>query len=164
MTNVELDVVFHLDEVSPDDQHLLTERFHHAGRWLVDQFGIERLSVSISVVDDGTIRRLNAQYLQHDWATDVVSFVFQSGPEVSGEIIASWTTADRLSRLAQWSASDELVLYVLHGMLHLAGLDDVDDLGRQQMRTMEKGYLVAAEVPGAESYLERFDRVVDDDA
>lgn len=162
MTTVDLDVVFHLDEVGPEDQRLLTERFQHAGRWVVAQFGIKRLSVSISVVDDPTIRRLNAEYLQHDWATDVVSFVFDSGSEVSGEIITSWTTACRLSRLALWSASDELVLYVLHGMLHLAGLDDVESQGRQLMRRMEKEYLVAAEVPGAESYLERFDRVADE--
>lgn len=162
MTNVDLDVVFHLDEVNPVDQRVLTERFHHAGRWVVSQFGLKSLSVSISVVDDETIRGLNAQYLQHDWATDVISFVFQSGEQVSGEIIVSWTTACRLSRIAQWSSEDELVLYVLHGMLHLAGLDDIDSQGRQQMREAEEQYLVAADVPGAESYLERFDRVVDD--
>lgn len=164
MTDIDLDVVFHTDDVSPQIQDSLRQRFHHAGCWVMKRFGVKQFSVSISVVDDESIQRVNAQYLQHDWPTDVVSFVFQSPPEVIGEVIASWTTAQRLGRVAQWSASDELVLYILHGMLHLVGLDDTDEAGRQKMRSMEYEYLVAAEIPEANLYLQNFDRVADESA
>ncbi len=55
--------------------------------------GLKRATISLAVVDDPTIRVLNKQYLNHDWATDALSFVLeQSKGFVEGEIIVSADT------------------------------------------------------------------------
>lgn len=162
MNNLNLDVVFHVNGIALEEQNHLTSRFYHAGQWVLQRFILESMTVSISVVDDHTIKRLNAEYLQHHWETDVVSFVFDPAPRVNGEIIASWTTAERMSVRARWSTSDEMLLYILHGMLHLAGLDDIEPDERLNMRHIEREYLISTALPGAEYYLERFDQVADE--
>lgn len=159
MPNIDLDIVFHVDVLSETQQIDQNKRFREAATWVAKRFDIERLTVSISIVDDPTIHRLNQQHLQHDWPTDVISFVFQSGVETEGEIIASWDTAQRLSQAAGWRPVDELLLYVLHGLLHLAGLDDVEAEQQQVIRSVENEYLNFAGVPGAENYLARFNDV-----
>ncbi len=159
MSEIELDIAFHVKSMDEAEKLLLSKRFEHAAQWVADHFNLDRLTASISVVDDATIHRLNRQHLQHDWPTDVISFVFDAGPTVNGEVIASWDTAQRLSVAAQWPPHDELLLYVVHGLLHLAGMDDRDPSGQAAMRAVEQEYLAAAKIPGAELYLDRFNDV-----
>ena len=122
--------------------------------------GFSHGSVSIAIVDDATIHQLNRQYLQHDYATDVLSFVLESDESrgwLEGEVIASFDTARRAAAEYGWQASSELLLYVIHGTLHLTGMDDTDDRLRQQMRDAESRYLSLAglehppEQPGEET-------------
>lgn len=159
MDSIELEIGFHLSTLGEPLESQLTARFHHAAQWIANRFALERLTVSISIVDDPTIHRLNREHLEHDWPTDVISFAFEPGPQASGEVIASWDTAERLSETAGWQPTDEVVLYVLHGMLHIVGLDDIDPEARTQMRQIEFEYLRDAGVEGFESYLQRFDDV-----
>jgi probable rRNA maturation factor len=156
---IELDIGFHLDGIGRELQSELSVRFENAAAWIAERFSLDSLSVSISIVDDPTIHRLNLEHLQHDWPTDVISFAFDSGPRISGEIIASWDTAERLSPVAGWQVADELLLYVVHGMLHLVGMDDIAPADKAEMRQVESEFLIAAGVAGAESYLDRFDDV-----
>ena len=154
---VEVDLLYHVPAgafalpVHPDP------RFEAAVQWVAQRFQIGKLFVSIAIVDDVTIGELNAQHLGHDWATDVISFVLdQSHHGLEGEIIASAETAARLCQSAGWTAADELLLYVIHGLLHVAGLDDLDAEQQRLMRTTEQECLLALGVPGAEEYLQRF--------
>jgi probable rRNA maturation factor len=156
---IELDIGFRCGAIDESLQSELTVRFENAAAWVAERFSLNSLTVSISVVDDPTIHRLNREHLQHDWPTDVISFSFDPGPDASGEVIASWDTASRLSSAARWHAADELVLYVVHGMLHVVGLDDIEPDDMAQMRQVEHQYLLDAGVPGAENYLDRFDDV-----
>lgn len=156
---IQLDIGFHTGAVDEYQQVEFQRRFEDAAAWIANRFALECLSVSISIVDDPTIHRLNLQHLQHDWPTDVISFAFDSGPKTSGEIIASWDTAQRLSQIAGWRDSDELLLYVLHGLLHIVGLDDVAPEDKFRMRQLESEFLMAAGVAGAADYLARFDDV-----
>lgn len=157
--SVELDISYHLEDQSDwlDD----SERIQHAANWVVERFEIKSLSASISIVDDPTIHRLNREHLDHDWPTDVISFVFEDeNANIDGEIIASRDTAARLCNKAGWRAEDELLLYVVHGLLHLAGLDDIEDEDRQEMRAREQECLLSLGVDGAEQHLERWNDVV----
>jgi probable rRNA maturation factor len=98
--------------------------------------------VSIAVVDDPTIHALNVQYLQHDYPTDVLSFVLEQTDErVEGELIVSADTALREAADAGWSPHDELLLYVIHGTLHLVGYDDHAPADRVEMYAAEAHYL-----------------------
>ncbi len=135
-------------------------RFRQALAWIAAEYGLVEMEVSIAIVDDATIHALNREHLDHDWPTDVISFVFEQNDEqVEGEIIASADTASRLCQAAGWSTEDELLLYVIHGFLHLAGLDDIEIDDQQEMRRAEHQCLLALNVPGAEEFLNRWDDI-----
>ncbi len=158
--HIDLDIVYHTDNHAVDD----SDRYRAAAGWIANQFGLAELRASISLVDDPTIHELNREHLQHDWPTDVISFVFESvasdaGHRVDGEVIASIDTAARLSQAAGWSPADELLLYVIHGMLHLAGLDDLQPEQRAAMRAAEQACLLALGVAEAANHATRWEKV-----
>jgi probable rRNA maturation factor len=104
--------------------------------------GIRRGTISLAVVDDPTIHQLNRRYLQHDEATDVLSFVLERrGDTLEGEVVVSADTADSCCGRFGWTRDDELLLYAVHGALHLAGYDDQSPEDRQRMRERERHYL-----------------------
>ena len=95
-------------------------------------------SISIAVVDDPTIHALNVEFLQHDYPTDLLSFVLEDSPEgLEGELIVSSDTALRAATEAGWPAEDELLLYVVHGALHLVGYDDKQPEAQAEMLAAE---------------------------
>jgi probable rRNA maturation factor len=101
-------------------------------------------TISIAVVDDPTMRELNRRYLNHDYNTDVLSFLLdESDGRLDGEIIVSADTAIMRASEFAWSADDEMLLYVIHGTLHLTGYDDHSDVDRGRMRRKEMQYLQA---------------------
>lgn len=101
--------------------------------------GIRAGEVSIAVVDDPTIHQINNQYLQHDYPTDVISFVFdRQGETLHGEIVVSSDTAAASCAEYGWSEADELLLYVVHGALHLVGYDDKSPEKNVLMRQAER--------------------------
>jgi len=131
-----------------------------AANWILHRFSLDSLRVSVSLVDDATIRQQNCEQLGHDWATDVISFVIQrSGDSVDGEVIASVDTARRLAEQAGWNLEHELMLYVVHGMLHVVGLDDIEENDRIEMRQLERECLTAIGIAQADSLHERWDDV-----
>lgn len=110
--------------------------------------------VSVAIVDDVTMHDLNRKYLQHDYPTDVLSFMLSStGEPLEGEIIVSADTAAREASRYGWDKEDELLLYLIHGTLHLTGHDDASDSDRAVMRAKERQYL--AELGRHPSYEER---------
>lgn len=104
--------------------------------------GIVTAEVSLVVVDDPRIREINRQFLQHDYATDVISFVLEEGEaSLEGEIVVSAEMAMAMSPQYAWQPADELLLYAIHGALHLVGYDDLDPDSLAQMRDRERHYL-----------------------
>lgn len=115
--------------------------------------------LSISVVGNAEIHRMNREYLQHDFPTDVISFGLEHssppdpevvpGPEqdrgrdadIEGEIIVSAEMARDMASTAGWSASEELMLYVIHGVLHICGYDDLIPEEQTIMRKREQAVL-----------------------
>jgi probable rRNA maturation factor len=98
---------------------------HHEG------IGIAQLSVVF--VTSQRMKSLNKKYLNDSYATDVLAFDFlhSSKPkkslkpkELNGEIIISTGAACRQAKLFHNSQKRELMLYVIHGILHLLGFDD----------------------------------------
>lgn len=112
--------------------------------------------LTVVIVDDATIRRWNREFLGHDWATDVISFPDEDacdapqwddiqprgqGRAIAGELMVSAETARREADLRSASIDDELLLYCVHGWLHLCGYDDLTDEERPQMRARERAVL-----------------------
>ncbi len=157
---IELDIVYHLDGAARDLVFGDEARFRRAAQWIANQFRMNRFYASIAIVDDPTIQQVNAEELGHDWPTDVISFLLDEEDDfIEGEVIASAETAKRICAAAGWSAEDELLLYVVHGLLHVAGMDDTNPIERQEMRLMEKDCLLAIGVHLASEHLQRWDSI-----
>lgn len=104
--------------------------------------GVNSGQISVALVDDHTIHEINRRHLQHDYPTDVISFVLDSHDGyLDGEVVASADTANAVAKDLGWPAQNELLLYVVHGTLHLVGYDDLSDSDRDEMRTRERKYL-----------------------
>ncbi len=104
--------------------------------------GIEEATINIAIVDDPTIHDLNRRFLNHDEPTDVLTFPLDDeAGRLEGDVIVSADTAVRIAGQLQWSAADELLLYVVHGVLHLVGYDDLDVESRAEMHARQQYYM-----------------------
>ena len=125
-------------------------------RAIMEDHGFHEGEVSLAIVDDPTMHQLNREPLQHDYPTDVLSFVLESAkPMLDGEVIVSCDTAQKVAPEYRWSAQNELLLYFIHGSLHLVGYDDHNDEDRAAMRATEAKYLVAAGVEPPHDHTKR---------
>lgn len=147
--------------------------------------------LSISIVDNSAIHKINRDHLQHDYPTDVISFQLDfvsagdlqcddevenddedlldedyseddaeidddsvdvtdgelltegraAGAAIEGEIIASAETAVSMATDGEWSAEAELILYIVHGLLHICGYDDLTPEEKCIMRARERAIL-----------------------
>ncbi len=109
--------------------------------------GVHQASISLILVDDAGIRRINAEHLGHDYATDVITFPMSepNEPELTGEIVISTETAISSSALYGVPVERELALYAVHGVLHLCGYDDQDEASRQTMEARQQEILSPSE-------------------
>src|SRR5436190_16209897 len=110
-------------------------RLRRAIETILREGGVAEGEISLAIVDDSTIHGLNRQYLAHDEPTDVLSFVLErDGARLDGQIVASADMAQRTAARFGWQPVDELLLYVIHGALHLIGHDDSTPAERCLMR------------------------------
>jgi probable rRNA maturation factor len=119
-------------------------RLKRAVRQVLTEAGISSGEISVAVVTDERMHELNRKYLQHDFPTDVLSFVLDRDEEahaLDGEIVASADYAAREAERYGWTTDDELLLYVIHGCLHLVGHDDRTPEDRAAMRAAETRHL-----------------------
>lgn len=110
------------------------------GRFITD--------LSVALVDDATIARLHQDYMQDSSPTDVLTFDLRDdvdGERIEGEIVVSVETAQRQAGEYERPIEEEILRYVVHGALHLAGMDDDTEKGVQAMRREEDRILRACE-------------------
>ena len=118
------------------------ERLRAAVRAVLEDAGRTSAEISVAVVDDPTIHHLNRKYLDHDYATDVLSFLLDDDQDhLAGDVVVSGDTALAAAESFAWPASDELLLYVVHGTLHLLGYDDHEDAERERMHARQEEIL-----------------------
>lgn len=104
------------------------------------------LRVSLGVVGDAEIQRVNREFLDHDWETDVIAFDLAddaSGApdDLDGEILVNAQQAAREGATRRHGPEAELLFYVAHGLLHLLGYDDASPEDRQDMHARQATYL-----------------------
>ena len=97
--------------------------------------------LSIALVDEATICQLHDEFLDDPSPTDVITFPGDSESDFAGEIVVSADQAVKEHAKHENSVAEEIVLYMVHGWLHLAGEDDLEDETRKSMRTAENAVL-----------------------
>ena len=104
--------------------------------------GLPDSELSVVVVGDRSIRRLNRDYLGRDKPTNVISFAMQEGdfpslnPQLLGDVAISAETAFREAEEGGIGFDSRITFLLLHGILHLAGYDH-ERSGEEEARRME---------------------------
>jgi len=116
---------------------------------------VRAAELSVAIVSDAEIHAINREHLDHDFSTDVISFLYSgdrtpnenrgpgparrgAGLEIEGELVLSDETALREAPRHGWPPASELELYLVHGLLHLCGYDDLSPAERRVMRRRER--------------------------
>jgi probable rRNA maturation factor len=135
---------------SPQEAVVVDRGFMRAvARAVLEGEGIANYELSLAFVDDPTIHRLNLRYLQHDEATDVLSFPLSDAgsKKLAGELVIGAEVALARAREHGHDVQHELGLYVIHGLLHLCGFDDHEADDAAAMRDRERHYLKHLNLP-----------------
>ena len=93
--------------------------------------------VGYMFVDDEKILEVNREYLGHDYYTDVITFDFDEDDIVSGDIVISLDTVRSNAELFGKTYDDELHRVIIHGILHLCGINDKGPGEREIMEAEE---------------------------
>lgn len=101
--------------------------------------------IGICFVDDERITQLHGDFLGDQSATDVITFPLEKTVSrlLDGEIVISTETADRQAQERGWAPLREVHLYLIHGLLHLLGHDDIDVEGSEAMKRLQEAHLNA---------------------
>lgn len=106
------------------------------------------------ITNDQELRRLNKQFRKKDYATDVLSFPSGEQDGALGELAVSWDRAQAQAVEYGHSTEDEARILMLHGVLHLTGMDHEKDEGkmaRAEMRWRKRLNLPAGLIERAQS-------------
>jgi len=121
--------VFEVD--CPVDRQKLKQAAEH----VLAREGV-RSKVVVILSSDETILRLNTQFLEKHSLTDVLSFPWHD-KKLLGEVYVCVSVAERSARELSRTLESELILYIIHGILHLTGYDDTSDREFKRMHRRE---------------------------
>ncbi len=93
--------------------------------------------VSYLFCDDEHILEVNRQFLQHDYYTDIITFDYDEGDTLNGDLVISLDTVRSNAEGLGKSYDEELHRVIIHGVLHLCGLNDKGPGERELMEAAE---------------------------
>ena len=110
------------------------------------KYATHPIETNVIFVNEKEILRVNKQYLKHNYVTDVISFnnerplfLPKGEPWGFGDIFVCYQVARKNAPAFDHTILEEMMMYVTHGALHLAGMDDHDPRDRAEMdRRAEK--------------------------
>ena len=97
--------------------------------------------VGYMFVDDEKILEVNREYLGHDFYTDVITFDYDEGDKINGDIVISLDTVRSNAELFGKQYGEELHRVIIHGILHLCGINDKGPGEREIMEAAENAAL-----------------------
>jgi rRNA maturation RNase YbeY len=100
-------------------------------------YGKEIGEIAYIFCSEGQILDVNMQYLNHDYYTDIITFDYSEGDVISGDIFVSVDTIKSNAETLGVSFREELHRILIHGILHLCGINDKSVEERKVMETNE---------------------------
>lgn len=97
--------------------------------------------ISYIFCSDEVILRVNREYLQHDYYTDIITFDYTEGNRISGDLFISLDTVKTNAEKFGTPYKEELHRVIIHGILHLCGIDDKGPGEREVMEQNENDAL-----------------------
>jgi len=105
-------------------------------RFAIEQLKVSNAQLTFILASDKFLRRLNKKFTKRNHATDVLSFDLSSDIKkglLLGDIVVSVDSALKASKTLGLSFKDELIRYLIHGILHLTGYDDTTVIKKKKM-------------------------------
>lgn len=127
---------------------------------MLDTLGLQRVEVSLALVGDDTIKKLNKTWRKKDKATDVLSFPQHAADLASiyeaaavsdvllGDVVISVPTAEKQAKQRKIDFAEEADTLLAHGLLHLLGFDHKNDADERSMNAFVKVLEAAAKSRG----------------
>ncbi len=109
-------------------------------RWIkqvAESYGKRVGDIAYIFCDDPKILEVNKQYLQHDYYTDIITFDYTEEDTISGDIFISLDTVKSNSQEQGTRYEEELNRVIIHGILHLCGINDKGPGEREIMEAAE---------------------------
>ena len=103
--------------------------------------GKELTELSLVFCSDDYLLEVNKKFLNHDYYTDIITFDYIEGVNVSGDLLISVDRVRDNANKEEVSFNQELNRVVVHGVLHLLGYKDKSKSEEQLMRSKEDYYL-----------------------
>lgn len=103
------------------------------------EFGVADFEVCVHLVAAPEMARLNWDFLRHEGSTDIITFDQSEGVtgRLAGELFICLDDAVKQAREFRTTWPAELARYVIHGLLHLRGFDDLEPAARRAMKREE---------------------------
>ena len=123
-----------------DDVRMPKIRKRDTSAWIkavAATYGRKVGDVGYMFVSDEKILEVNREYLGHDYYTDVITFDYDEDDIVSGDVVISLDTVRSNAELFGKEYDDELHRVIIHGILHLCGINDKGPGEREIMEAAE---------------------------
>lgn len=123
-----------IDVKMPEISHRETTKWVRA---VAASYGKRVGEVAYVFCNDDKILEVNRQYLKHDYFTDIITFDYCEGDMLSGDLFISLNTVRTNAELFHKTYDDELHRVIIHGILHLVGINDKGPGEREIMEAAE---------------------------
>lgn len=120
-------------EMPAIDRKIVTEWI----KSVAQSYGKRVGDVSYIFCSDNKILEVNRQFLEHDYYTDIITFDYTSGNRIGGDVFISLDTVKTNSETFNTEYEDELNRTIIHGILHLCGINDKGPGEREIMEENE---------------------------
>ena len=132
--------------ISYQGEGIAMPRFYHIpiNKWIrrvAAGYSFSVGDITYIFCDDARILEVNKQFLHHDYYTDIITFDYTEGKRISGDLFISVDTVRSNAQLFGTSFDQELRRVMIHGILHLCGINDKGPGEREQMEKAEDAAL-----------------------
>ena len=104
---------------------------------VVASYGKKCGEIAYIFCDDAKILEVNNEYLQHDYYTDIITFDYCEDDIINGDLFISLDTVRSNAEMVGATYEQELHRVIIHGILHLCGIDDKGEGEREIMEAAE---------------------------